>query len=197
MESYLWKFQVDAFSKPKIWYRLSFSRFAKFSKKTNISYSLIRTRTHAYRRVRNFSFSYNLADLLNQWFMLSLPLNSGMEIIETFQKWPCRVCLEVIWWDHFDLKLFLMRFFHFVSAALKKNWSVNPKLLVKLIFAKHWVKRADTWQEAFINPSFRNTFLCNGIDLFDSLSDFDASPKNGLLKCRTFNRKETVYVKIA
>ena len=88
-------------------------------------------------------------------------------------------------------------FFSFWLCSVKKNWSVNPKLLVKLIFAKHWVKRAETWQEAFINPSFRNHFLCNGIDLFDSLSDVDASLKNGLLKCRTFNRKETVYVEIA
>ena len=43
----------------------SFSIYTQFSKKTNISYSVIRIRTFAYQRVRNVSFSENFAYVLN------------------------------------------------------------------------------------------------------------------------------------
>ena len=39
----------------------------KISRKTNISYSLIRTRTCVYQGVRNVSFSENFAYQLNEW----------------------------------------------------------------------------------------------------------------------------------
>ena len=42
-----------------------FSTYTKFSKKTNISYPLIRTRTCAYQEVRNVSFSENFVYVLN------------------------------------------------------------------------------------------------------------------------------------
>ena len=44
----------------------SFSTYAKFSEKTNISYPLIRTRTCAYKGVRITSFLENFAYVLNE-----------------------------------------------------------------------------------------------------------------------------------
>ena len=44
----------------------SFSTYAKFSEKTNISHPLIRTRTCAYQGERNVSFSENFAYVLNE-----------------------------------------------------------------------------------------------------------------------------------
>ena len=46
------------------WYH-SFSTYAKFSEKNNISYPLIRTRTCACQGVRKVSFSGNFAYVLN------------------------------------------------------------------------------------------------------------------------------------
>ena len=43
----------------------------KFFRKTNISYSLIRTRSCAYQGVRNISFSKNFAYVLNKWSLIS------------------------------------------------------------------------------------------------------------------------------
>ena len=43
------------------------SPYAKFSEKTNIYNSLIRTRTCAYPGVRDVSFSENFAYVLNGW----------------------------------------------------------------------------------------------------------------------------------
>ena len=43
----------------------SFSTYAKFSKKTNISHPLIRTRTCTYQRLRNVSLSENFLYVLN------------------------------------------------------------------------------------------------------------------------------------
>ena len=43
------------------------STYAKFSEKTDISNTLIRTRTCAYQGVRNVSFSENVAYVLNGW----------------------------------------------------------------------------------------------------------------------------------
>ena len=48
----------------------SFSTYAKFSEKTNVSYPLIRTRTCAYQGVRNVSFSENFAYVLNEWSLI-------------------------------------------------------------------------------------------------------------------------------
>ena len=39
--------------------------------KTNISYPLIRTRTCAYQRVRNVSFSENFGNVLNEWSLIN------------------------------------------------------------------------------------------------------------------------------
>ena len=44
----------------------SFSTFAKFSQRTNISYPLLRTRTCANQGLRNVSFSENFANVLNE-----------------------------------------------------------------------------------------------------------------------------------
>ena len=44
----------------------SFNTYAKFSKRTNISYPLIRTRTCVYQGTRNVSFSENCACVLNE-----------------------------------------------------------------------------------------------------------------------------------
>ena len=45
----------------------SFSMFAKFSEKINISYALIRTRTCSSQGVRNVNSSENYTNVLNRW----------------------------------------------------------------------------------------------------------------------------------
>ena len=69
--------------------------------KSNISNPLIRTRTYAYQRVRNVSFSENFSYILNEWSPLGVlrifrKKNSGQKPA-TLQKAPSsRVFLEKI-----------------------------------------------------------------------------------------------------
>ena len=51
----------------------SFSTYAKF-RKTNISYSLIRTHTCAYQEVKNISYSWNFVSILNEWSLYRIRL---------------------------------------------------------------------------------------------------------------------------
>ena len=47
------------------WWFIYFVR--KIFRKSNISYPLVRTRTCAYQRVRNVSFSESFANVINEW----------------------------------------------------------------------------------------------------------------------------------
>ena len=51
----------------------SFSTYAEF-RKTNISYSLIRTHTCAYQEVKNISYSWNFVSILNEWSLYRIRL---------------------------------------------------------------------------------------------------------------------------
>ena len=67
----------------------SFSTFAKFSEKLNISYPLIPARTCAYQGVRNVSFSGNFANILNEWSIciFQLFLNIFLAMFPFYKPW--------------------------------------------------------------------------------------------------------------
>ena len=61
----------------------SFSTYAKFSEKTNVSYSLIRIRTCVYQELRNVSFPENLAYAINKWPFFLIDNTFRMKVLIT------------------------------------------------------------------------------------------------------------------
>ena len=136
-----------------------FSTYAKFSKKKNISYHLIRTPTYAYQGVRHVSFSENVAYILNGWPLMRLQGDGEIRKIWewlTFER-PChiqfikksfikftRACYPEKEIDHhkFDFLKFLVREQYFLvgrcSTLFVTTTSFSKRLYPNFLNISSW-----------------------------------------------------------
>ena len=81
MQRYLSKILIESYSKERNVKGPSIKYVRKIFRETNISSSLIRTRTCAYQGVSNISFSENFAYVLNGWPLIDVKNNPIFKIL--------------------------------------------------------------------------------------------------------------------